>query len=167
MSFALKKVPVLFLFSGMHMDYHRPTDTADKINYQGIEEVSKFAAKLLNGLQDMPKEKYVDVADKDSMTPSVHGGSHASLGIVPDYSAMDDSAQGVKISGTSPGTGAEKAGLTGGDVIVQWNEKKVDSLQQLTNFLAAGKPGDKVKLGVMRDGKRLNLEATLTERKQQ
>lgn len=165
MSFALKKVPVLFLFSGLHMDYHRPTDTADKINFAGIDDVVKFSIKLLNGLEDMPREKYVDSADKDSMKP-VHTGSRVTLGIVPDYSAMDDSAKGVKISGTSSGSPAEKAGLKADDVIVQWNSDKVDSLQQLTNFLAAAKPGDKVKLGVMRGEKRLELEATLAARPQ-
>ena len=100
MSFALKKVPVVFLFSGLHIDYHRPTDTADKINYKGIDDVVNFSVKFLNGLEDMPKEKYVDAADKDSMKP-VHTGSRVTLGIVPDYSALDDAAKGVKISGTS------------------------------------------------------------------
>ena len=123
----------------------------------------KFSVKLLNGLEDMPKEKYVDAADKDSMKP-VHTGSRVTLGIVPDYSAIDDAAKGVKISGTSSGSPAEKAGLKADDVIVQWNSDKVDSLQQLTNFLGAAKPGDKVKLGVMRGDKRVDLEATLAAR---
>ena len=166
MSFALKKVPVLFLFSGMHMDYHRPTDTADKVNYDGLQEVVNFSIKLLAGLQDMPRETYVDAADKDSMSPTMtHGGARVTLGIVPDYSTMDDASKGVKISGTSAGSPAEKAGLKEGDTIVQWNTNQVDSLQQLTNLLAAGKAGDKVKLGVLREGKRLDLEATLAERK--
>jgi aminopeptidase YwaD len=166
MSFGLKKVPVLFLFSGLHMDYHRPTDTADKINYEGLDDVVKYSVKLITGLDEMPKEKYVDAADKDSMTPTVsHGGSSVTLGIVPDYSTMDDEAKGVKISGTVVGSPAEKAGLQAGDTIVQWNADKVDSLQQLSNFLGAGKPGDKVKLSVKRADKRIELEATLAERK--
>ena len=167
MSFGLKKVPVLFLFSGLHMDYHRPTDTADKINYEGLDEVVKYSVKLITGLDDMPKEKYVDAADKDSMMPSMsgHGGSRVTLGIVPDYSTMDDDSKGVKISGTVVGSPAEKAGLQAGDTIVQWNADKVDSLQQLTNLLGAGKPGDKVKLSVKRADKRVELEATLAERK--
>lgn len=165
MSFALKKVPVLFLFSGLHMDYHRPTDTVDKINFEGMDEVVKFSIKLLNGLEDMPFEKYVDSADKDSMMPTMHTGSRVTLGIVPDYSTMDDSGKGVKLSGTSAGSPAEKAGLRAGDVIVQWNADKIESLQQLSNYLAAAKPGDVVKLGVERGGQRLDLQATLTERK--
>lgn len=167
MSFALKKVPVLFLFSGMHADYHRPTDTADKINFQGMDEVVELAEKLATKMRTMPREKYVDAADKDSMmSPTAHasGSSQASLGIVPDYSAVDDQTKGVKISGTSPGSGAEKAGLRSGDVIVQWNQNKVESLQQLSNYLSTAKPGDTVKLSVERDGKRIELEATLHAR---
>lgn len=164
MSF-MKKVPVLFLFSGLHMDYHRPTDTFDKINFAGMDEVVNFSVKLLKGLEEMPPEKYVDAADKDSMTPTMHTGARVTLGIVPDYSTMDDEAKGVKINGTSPGSPAEKAGLKSGDTIVQWNADKVDSLQQLTNFLAAAKPGDVVKLAVVRDGKRQEMQATLVERK--
>ncbi len=57
MSFALKKVPVLFLFSGLHMDYHRPTDTFDKINFAGMDEVVNFSVKLLKGLEEMPQRK--------------------------------------------------------------------------------------------------------------
>jgi len=129
--------------------------------------VVKYSVKLITGLDDMSKEKYVDAADKDSMMPSMsgHGGSRVTLGIVPDYSTMDDDSKGVKISGTVVGSPAEKAGLQAGDTIVQWNADKVDSLQQLTNLLGAGKPGDKVKLSVKRADKRVELEATLAERK--
>jgi hypothetical protein len=172
MSFAVRKIPVIFLFSGMHMDYHRPTDTADKISFEGIDETVKFSIKLVDGLQDMPKEKYVDAADKDSMMGMGHagsatggGGSSVSLGVIPDYSELDTATKGVKINGTVPGSGAAKAGLASGDVIVQWNDAKLDSLQQLQNLLDAGKPGQTVKLGVIRDGKRIDLDATLAERK--
>jgi S1-C subfamily serine protease len=118
----------------------------------------------------MPKEKYVDAADKDSMMGFGRGAgtggseSGVSLGVIPDYSG-DDQAQGVKINGTKPGSGAEASGLKSGDIIVQWNDRKLDSLQQMQNFLDAGKPGETVKLGVMRDGKRIDLAATLHERK--
>jgi S1-C subfamily serine protease len=162
---------VLFFFSGMHLDYHRPTDTADKVNFEGIDEVVRFAAKLIDGLQDMSREKYVDAADKDSMMGFGHagggggGGSGVSLGVIPNYSETDSAAKGVKIDGTMPGSGAEKAGLKAGDIIVRWNAKKLDSLQQLQNLLDGSKPGDKIKLLVLRDGKEAELEATLTERK--
>ena len=164
MSFAMKKIPVLFLFSGLHPDYHRPTDTVDKINFAGMNDVMAMAIKVIDQLLVMPREQYVDASDKDSMMmTTVHISGRVTLGIVPDYSAMDE-ARGVKISGTSPGSPAEKAGLRAGDTIVQWNSQKVEGLEQLTNLLGNSRPGDKVSLSVLRDGKRVEIQATLAER---
>ena len=109
MSFALKKVPVLFFFTGMHMDYHRPTDTVDKVNFSGIDEVVNLSAKLVNGLEDMSHEKYADEADKDSMMgfarsgASGAGGPSVSLGVIPNYVETESTVKGVKIDGTMPG----------------------------------------------------------------
>lgn len=168
-SFATKRVPVLFFFSGLHADYHRPTDTADKINYDGMEQVATLGRRVLLGLSAMPREAYVSTFDSQGMmgmgsgSGSASGGTRVSLGIVPDYS--DDQLKGVRLTGTSPGSAAERAGLKGGDVIVGWGDKQMDNLTDMMGFLIKGKPGDKVKLKVVRDGKPIELEATLTERK--
>src|SRR5688500_15088708 len=168
MSFALKRIPVLFFYSGQHPDYHRPSDDPDKINYAGIEGVVDMAANVVQKLRVLPREQYVEAADAHSMfggTPGAGGGSafKASLGVVPDYAAED--VKGVRISGTSPGSPAAKAGLKEGDVIVQWGDNKLDSVYGLTDELKKAKPGAKVTLGVMRDGQRIELEATLAEPK--
>ena len=170
LSFALKRVPVLFFYSGQHADYHRPTDDADKVNYKGIGEVVGLVTGVAQKLLVLPREQYVEAADANSVfggapgAPGAHGaggggGFRASLGVVPDYSAED--VKGVRISGTSPGSPAAKAGLKDGDVIVQWGADKLDSVYDLTDQLKKAKPGEKVKLGVMRGGKRVDLEATL------
>jgi serine protease Do len=86
------------------------------------------------------------------------------LGVVPDY-APDEDVKGLRISGTSPGSPAAKAGLKEGDVLVQFNDDKVGSIYDLTDLLARGKPGQKVKIALIRDGKRIETEATLVERK--
>jgi len=182
MSFALKKVPVLFLYTGLHRDYHTPTDDADKVNYKGIEQVVGFAADVIDGLLTAPRQQYVDAADSQSMfndptdpnasssphgpgTPrSASGGIRVSLGVVPDY-APDEDVKGLRISGTSPGSPAAKAGLKEGDVLVQFNDDKIGSIYDLTDLLARGKPGQKVKIAFLRDGKRVETEATLVERK--
>jgi S1-C subfamily serine protease len=91
------------------------------------------------------------------------GGFKASLGVVPDYNAEE--IKGCRITGTSPGSPAAKAGLLDGDVLVQWDAHKIDSVFDLTDELRNAKPGNKVKLGVLRDGKRIDLEATLAEPK--
>src|SRR4030095_3033225 len=93
MSFAVKKIPVLFLFSGLHADYHRPTDDASKINFRGVEQVADFTADLLRGVAAMPRQQYVDAADASSMRVGLGhgdgsrgaggGGSRVTLGVVP------------------------------------------------------------------------------------
>jgi len=168
MSFALKRIPVLFFYSGQHVDYHRPTDDADKVNYKGINEVVDMAGAVIRKLLVLPREQYVESADAHSAfggTPGSGGGGafKASLGVVPDYAAED--VKGVRITGTSPGSPAAKAGLKDGDVLVQWNADKLDSVYDLTDQLKKAKPGETVKLGVMRDGQRVELEATLAEPK--
>jgi hypothetical protein len=180
MSFALKRIPVLFLHSGQHRDYHRPTDDADKVNYEGIKNAVGFAGDIIDALVTAKKEAYVAAADRHSMfngpgandphagpgapPGSASGGLRVSLGVVPDY-APDETIKGLRISGASPNSPAEAAGLKEGDVIVQINKDKIDSIYDLTDSLRRGKPGDKWKITVLRDGKRVETEATLAERK--
>jgi hypothetical protein len=170
MSFALKKIPVMFLFSGLHADYHRPTDDANKINYRGLEEVVDFAVDVIEQLAAMPRQQYVDAADASPMHVGMArgdgGGPRVTLGVVPDYSTFGQPG-GVRISGAREGTPAAKAGLKGGDVIVQWNGKTLDTLQDLSDALGTAKPGQTVKLKVLRDESKepIELEVTLAERK--
>ncbi len=164
MSFAMKKVPVLFFFSGVHRDYHRPSDDVDKINFDGIGHVVKLGVDLVDRLLAMPKEPYVDASDAQGMQrTSSGGGSRATLGVVPEYASED--VKGVKISGTVPGSPAAAAGLKDGDVITAFGADKIEDIYDLTEALQKGKPGDKVKLGLLRDGKAIEVEATLSERK--
>jgi len=166
MSFAMKKIPVLFFYDQMMKDYHQPSDTADKINFAGLEQVADLGQRVAVAMSTMPRQQYNGSYDNQGLTQmGVGHGSRAALGVVPDYSEGEDGSNGVKISGTVNGSAAESAGLKAGDIIVQFDDKKLGNLIDLTNALAAAKPGQKIKLGVMRDGKRVDLEATLTERK--
>lgn len=165
-SFSTKRIPVIFFFSGTHPDYHRPTDVASKINYEGLEQVVKLSIGTVDGMARMPKEQYVAAFDSRGMgraTGSASGGIRVTLGIVPDYT--EDDFKGVRISGTTPGSPADKAGLQGGDAIVAWNGEQLSGLMDLTQRLQKGKPGDKVKLKVLRGEKTIETEATLVERK--
>lgn len=168
MSFALKKIPVLFLFSGMHADYHRPSDKADKVNVQGMQQVVQFADKIVSGLEDLPRETYVDASDSTGgmQRPGAPGGtSGASLGVVPDYSnGVDQASKGVRITGTVPFSPAAVAGLKDGDIIVQFNKDPVDTLYDLADELGKSRPGDQVTVSVMRGNQRLELHAKLTTR---
>ena len=162
MSFALKRVPVLFFFSGLHADYHRPTDTAEKINYEGLQEVVDFSADVISQVVQSPTQPYIVAADAHSMhLGSPSSGTVVTLGVVPDYTSSIDGGGGVKISGATPGSPADKAGLQAGDVIVKWDEKTIDTLYDLSDVLAGGKVGQVVKLKIMRGGKPIETQATL------
>jgi S1-C subfamily serine protease len=177
MAFAVKRIPVLFLFSGLHGDYHRPSDDADKINYTGLAQAVDVAQDLVTQIAAAPKQAYVEKSDSSSlrlgMTGDANsgsagggGGTRVTLGVVPDYGSFGEGG-GVRISGTSPDSPASAAGLKAGDVIVKFDEKKIDTLYDLSDELAAAKPGQKVKLQVLRDGGKtpVELQATLALRK--
>jgi Peptidase family M28/PDZ domain/PA domain len=170
MSFARRHVPVMFFFSGIHVDYHRPTDIAEKINYEGIGEVADFTAKVVEGLTTMPQDPYLVDADKDSMHlfgSPIFGpvaGKRVILGVIPDYSSQE-SHVGVLISGTTPGTPAAAAGMLEGDLLVQFGDQKLENLMDLSEVLARSKPGDKVTVKIIRGNRKLSFDVTLMERK--
>ena len=170
-SFVLKKIPSLFFFSGTHADYHTPRDDAEKVNYDGVAEVISFGRRVVEGLATGPRLQYVAVAGGSphagvAMGTGGGGGvGRVTLGVVPDYTSLEATG-GVRITGTSPGSPAEAAGLKDGDVITAFGDKKIADLHDLSAALAAGKPGDTIKLKLRRDGQDLELEATLAERKE-
>jgi Zn-dependent M28 family amino/carboxypeptidase len=171
MSFALKKIPVLFLFSGLHGDYHRPSDDPEKINYDGLAEVVDFAGDVIAQVASSPRQAYVQAADASPMRVGGTGSrTRVTLGVMPDYSSFGQGG-GVKASEIMPNSPAAAAGLKANDVIVQVDEKKIDTLYDLSDVLARGKPGQKVKVHVVRGvgtatTQPLVIEATLAERKE-
>jgi aminopeptidase YwaD len=166
MSFARKKIPVLFLFSGMHADYHTPTDTAEKVNYEGIDQAVALSARLIDEMALMPIEPYDAKFDSMSAMAMASGdssGRRAALGVIPDY-GTDDTTPGVKIMGTHPGSAAEHAGMQAADILIAIDATKIDSLYDLEGYLEQAKPGDKVKLVFLRDKRRVEANAVLGER---
>ena len=164
-SFVTRDIPVLFFFSGMHADYHRPSDTADKINYPAEAEVVNVAAKIVKELSSRDDLQFIKSPTTGPSTrlsdPTLREGG-ASLGVIPDYSGEE--IKGVKITGTSPGSAADKAGLLANDILIQFDTKKIESLYDLTDALNAATPGKKIKVQVLRDGKVVTVEATPTVR---
>ena len=161
-SFYVKNVPVLSFFTGAHEDYHRPTDTAEKINYDGIARVARFSKEIITDLAQMnERPDLVKVERKDSM-----GGGRetlrAYLGSIPDYTT---DVKGVKLSGVRGGSPAEKGGLKGGDVIVEFAGQKIANIYDYTYALDAVKIGQPVKMIVERDGQRVTLTVTPEARK--
>ena len=160
-SFYPKKLPVLNFFTGSHPEYHRPADQADTLDYAGLERIAKFARALLSDLAKTPERPdYVTVAQSDK------GGSRdnlrAYLGTIPDYATE---VTGLKLSGVRGASPADKAGLKGGDIIVEFNKLKVANIYDYTYALDAVKIGQPVEVTVLRDGKRLTLTVTPEPRK--
>lgn len=165
-SFYTQKIPVLFLFTGAHEDYHRPTDTADKINYDGEARILRFAARALEQIANQNAPVAFTRAKADSGTGSSEGAGSsgygpAYMGSIPDFGEYEG---GVKITGTREGSPAEKAGLLGGDVIVGFAGKPVKSLYDYTYVLRAQKPGDVVQVEILRGTERKTLTVTLGKR---
>lgn len=156
-SFYAKGVPVLFFFTGLHSDYHRPGDTPDKINYAGEQVVLDFAAHVVSRIADLPvRPGYVrSVAPADEERPARF---RASLGTIPDYSADVD---GVLVSGVRPGSAADRAGIRAGDILVKLGNRTIHNVQDFAMALGANKPGETVQVIVRRGGVTLTLEATL------
>jgi Tol biopolymer transport system component len=161
-SFYVKSIPVLSFFTGAHEDYHRPTDTADKINYDGLERIAQFSEKIVSDLEQTKERP--DLA-KVERKGSVGGGREtlrAYLGTIPDYTTE---VKGVKLSGVRGGSPAEKGGVKGGDVIVEFAGQKITNIYDYTYALDAVKIGQPMNMIVERDGQRVTLTVTPEARK--
>jgi Tol biopolymer transport system component len=161
-AFYPKQVPVLNFFTGSHEDYHRPTDTPEKLNYEGMERIAQLARGLILDLVKNPERPdYLKITRSDG-----GGGSRenlrAYLGTIPDYTTE---VVGVKLSGVRGGSPAEKAGLKGGDIIVEFGGQKIANIYDYTYALDAAKIGKQVDLVVVREGKRVTLATTPEARK--
>lgn len=156
-----KGVPVLHVFTGSHEDYHRPTDTAEKLNYEGMQRIATFARGIVLDLVAADRPDYLKV----TKTESGGGGREtlrAYLGTIPDYT---QEAQGVKLSGVRGGGPAEKAGLKGGDVIVEFAGQKISNIYEYTYAMDSVKIGQPVKITVLRNGQRVEVTVIPEARK--
>lgn len=155
-SFYLAKIPVLFLFTGLHSDYHRPSDTADKINAPDEARVVQFAAACVDRIAALPARPVYVATNNVEQAPRPR--ARVSLGSIPDYAAQ---VEGVALSGVRPGSPAEKAGLKAGDIIIKFGERSIRSVEEYTDALGEHKPGDEVKIVVKRGSETLTLTAVL------
>ncbi|HLN28371.1 MAG TPA: M28 family peptidase [Gemmataceae bacterium] len=155
-SFYTKKIPVYFFFTGDHPDYHRPSDTADKIDTAGMAKIADFVTELTDHLEAAPdRPEFVQVPVPAGGTSRMRGPR---LGIRPTYG---DDKEGVLLSGVTENTPAAKAGLREGDRIMEMAGKQVRSLEGYMALMAGFKPGDLLELGIVRDGKKVTVKVML------
>jgi aminopeptidase N len=155
-------VPAVQLFTGAHADYHKPGDSADKIDGAGLVKVAAVARELVAYLAERPTPLTSKTsAGASAGTAPAAGERRVSLGTIPDYSFP---GPGVRVSGTTPGSPAEKVGLRAGDVIVKLGDTTVGSMRDFSEALKSFSPGAKVTVTYLRDGKTQAVETTLVGR---
>ncbi|MDH7604586.1 MAG: M28 family peptidase [Melioribacter sp.] len=158
-AFLNKNIPVLFFFTGIHSDYHRPSDDADKINYDGASDVIKFVFDIANEIQNYDaKIDFVKVSETVKRTST---RSRVTVGTIPEFGY---NGEGYKISGVTEGGPAEKAGLKSGDIIIKFGPKKISNIYDFMYAISNYKPGDKVDVTILRDEKELTFEVVLIEK---
>ena len=150
-SFYTVGIPVLFLFTGQHKDYHKPSDLPERINYTGEAQIIKYVNKIVAKM-DHENQKPRFTATKQKSTGKT--SFKVTLGIMPDYSFQEG---GVRVDGVSDDRPAAKAGIKQGDIIIKLGENKVNGMQSYMEALGKFAPGDKTKVTVLREGKELVL----------
>jgi len=156
-SFNGVSVPSLSFFTSTHTDYHRPGDTADKINYEDLDRIVEFAAAIVRRLEDAPDAPPFTKVDQPTDSGGGRAGVRVFTGTIPDY-ATD--VKGLLLGGVIGGGPAEQAGLQKGDVIVEIAGQSIANIYDYTYALEALKIGEPVKIVYMRGAER--RETTLT-----
>ena len=164
MSFNAKKIPVLFFFSGLHSDYHKPSDTSDKINADGAVRILSLAYTSLDKIASNPSRiEYAEVQRPQRSGSNSGGGGYGPyFGSVP---AFRDDLKGVLFADVQNNSPAAKAGLKAGDLLVEFDKKPIENLNDFSYALSSKKPGDLVTVVVKRNGEDVKANVTLETRK--
>ena len=160
-SFYAKDIPVLHFFTDMHEDYHAATDDVEKINAGGEARVIGLALNIVRMIADRPGRLTLQKSAAPRMG-SARSGSQVYLGTIPDMAASD--AAGMRLSGVRDGSPAEAAGLKAGDVVIELAGVPVKDIYSYSDALYSHKPGDVVKMVVMRGAQRVEVSVTLGKR---
>jgi hypothetical protein len=143
-SFYLQNIPVLHFFTGLHSDYHKPSDDADKLNYEGAAEISDYIVKLIETADSKGKLPFSKTKEEESSRPS---RMKVTLGIMPDYMHTD---KGLRLEGVTEGKAAEKAGLQKGDIILKIGDNEVNDMGSYMKAMSGFNKGDKTNITILR-----------------
>jgi hypothetical protein len=155
-SFYAKKIPVMHYFTGLHSDYHRPSDDFDKINIPGMRRVAEMVAATAVALAEAEsRPTYIETKSSERAGGD---GDRPYFGSIPDFG---EEQPGYAISGATKDSPADKAGLKGGDIIIKLGDSKIGNLEDFDNALRKYKGGDKVPVIVKRGQDEVRTEVTL------
>ena len=153
-SFYRKEIPVLFFFTGLHTDYHKPTDDPDKINYAGETKIINYISSIVLSPISVGQKLAFTKTRETQTTSSLRSGG-VTMGIMPDYTF---SGSGVRCDGVTDGRPAQKAGLKAGDVIVKIGEYNVSSMETYMQTLGKFQKGEKTKVKFKRGNEEMETE---------
>jgi hypothetical protein len=154
-AFYAKKIPIMHFFTGRHADYHRPTDTFEKLNLAGMREITAFATDVVETLADSPERPQYVAVPPQQRGPDI---KRAYLGVIPDFTREEP---GYAVAGVIRGSPAERAGLRGGDVIVQIGKNRIGSSDDLDDSLAQYAGGERLPVSFRRQHRALTYQVTL------
>ncbi len=164
-SFIDRGVPGVQIFTGAHLDYHRASDTPDKVNAAGMVKVATFVKEatgyLIQREEPMVLSGSTTAAGSDNRPANVEGQRRVSFGTVPDFA---HNADGVRVDSVVPGSPAELAGIQAGDILLKMNGETVAGLGAFSDFLKALAPGDTVTATVLRDAQTISVAVTVAPR---
>jgi len=153
-SFYLKNIPVLFFFTGTHDDYHKASDDIEKVNFEGLEIVTNYVYSIALSLSS---ENSIPFTATRTVLKSKARGK-ISLGIMPNYTSSNN---GLQVDGVSKGKPAEKGGILAGDIIIKINDCEISDVYAYMDCLSRLNTGDKLKVTVIRNGKKLKCKVQL------
>ena len=157
-SFYVENIPVLFFFTGVHEDYHTPEDDMEKINLSGEKLVAEFVHNLIIAAANVPESLvYQEAGPKEQ--PSGRRRFKVTLGIMPDYAS--EGGEGLRVDGVINNKPANRAGMEKGDVIVAMDWKPVKNIYDYMYRLEECKPGQRINVDVLRNGKKITLVVDL------
>jgi aminopeptidase YwaD len=159
-SFYAQNIPVLFFHTGLHGDYHRPSDTAEKINYNGMATIISYVDNIVRRL-DRSDERPAFTRAESPRPQGVMRGIRVYVGTMPDY--VGESG-GMRVTGVRNESPAERAGIITGDVIIKFGGKTIENVYDYTFALGEFNPGDIVEVVVKRDGEEMIIELELGAR---
>lgn len=160
-TFLKRGIPALHLFSGLHADYHKPTDDIERFEAEGTAKVAVLGADLLRRMAEAGRIAFVEPKVDKERQEQVKGGFRAWFGSIPSYSY---DGEGVLIDGTSGGSPAERAGFLKGDILIGVGDVKIVNIYDFTYALNLYKPGDVVLVKFRRDGADQETRVTLSTR---